>query len=269
CYYCGCNKIITRDHGKAVRYLDYLGREIGRQADLLAGMARVEQVHLGGGSPTFLTLEEIGRLVGMLRGRFASGASLEASIEIDPRTVSPEAVAGLAALGFNRMSLGVQDFDPEVQRRINRVQSEEQTAAILRAGRTHGFRSINVDLIYGLPKQTLESLARTLAQVIELHPDRIAFYNYAHLPRLFKSQRLIAEADLPSAETKLAMLGAAIATLTAAGYVHIGMDHFARPDDELALAQRRGCLQRNFQGYSTRPELDLLGLGASAIGMMG
>jgi oxygen-independent coproporphyrinogen-3 oxidase len=212
---------------------------------------------------------ELKDVVQRLRSRLAFGAAPEASIELDPRTVDADAIAALAAMGFNRMSLGVQDFDPEVQRRINRVQSEEETAAVLRAGRAHGFRSINVDLIYGLPKQTRSSVARTLERVIALAPDRIAFYNYAHLPTLFKSQRLIAEADLPAAETKLQMLGDAIARLTAAGYVHIGMDHFARPDDELAVAQRRGRLQRNFQGYSTHAEHDLVGLGASAIGMVG
>jgi oxygen-independent coproporphyrinogen III oxidase len=269
CYYCGCNKIITRDRAKAERYLGYLGREIDLQATLLRDGVRVEQLHLGGGTPTFLTIEQIGALVRTLRARFDFASRLEASIEIDPRTVDAAAVAALAAIGFDRMSLGVQDFDPEVQRRINRVQSEEQTNAVMQAGRAHGFRSINVDLIYGLPKQTLSSVARTLDRVIALEPDRIAFYNYAHLPALFKSQRLIAEADLPAADTKLRMLDNAIRRLTAAGYVHIGMDHFARPNDELAVAQRRGHLQRNFQGYSTHAEHDLLGLGASAIGMMG
>jgi oxygen-independent coproporphyrinogen-3 oxidase len=269
CYYCGCNKIITRDRAKAERYLGYLEREIDLQAGLLRGRVRVEQLHLGGGTPTFLTIDQIGALVDALRARLDFGPAPEASIEIDPRTVDARAVAGLAAIGFNRMSIGVQDFDPEVQRRINRVQSEEQTAEVIEAGRAHGFRSINVDLIYGLPKQTNASVARTLDRVIALAPHRIAFYNYAHLPAQFKSQRLIAEADLPSAEAKLQMLGAAIRRLTAAGYVHIGMDHFALPDDELAVAQRRGHLHRNFQGYSTHAAHDLLGLGASAIGMMG
>ncbi|MCC7079212.1 MAG: oxygen-independent coproporphyrinogen III oxidase [Burkholderiales bacterium] len=269
CYYCGCNKIITRDRAKAERYLGYLGREIDLQGRLLRGSVRVEQLHLGGGTPTFLTVRQIEALVGSLRARLEFAPVVEASIEIDPRTVDAAAVAGLAAIGFNRMSLGVQDFDPEVQRRINRVQSEEQTAAVMQAGRAHGFRSINVDLIYGLPKQTTTSVARTLERVIALAPDRIAFYNYAHLPALFKSQRLIAQADLPAADAKLQMLGDTIRRLRAAGYVHIGMDHFALPDDELAAAQRRGHLQRNFQGYSTHAEHDLLGLGASAIGMVG
>jgi oxygen-independent coproporphyrinogen-3 oxidase len=269
CYYCGCNKIITRDRAKAERYLCYLEREIDLQALLLHGRVRVEQLHLGGGTPTFLTLEQIEALVRLLRDRLEFRPAAELSIEIDPRTIDADGIGALAGLGFNRMSLGVQDFDPEVQRRINRVQSEEQTAAVMEAGRKHAFRSINVDLIYGLPKQTCASVARTLDRVVALRPDRIAFYNYAHMPTLFKSQRLIAEADLPPAEAKLQMLGDAIARLTEAGFVHIGMDHFARPGDELAIAQRRGRLQRNFQGYSTNAEHDLLGLGASAIGMMG
>jgi oxygen-independent coproporphyrinogen-3 oxidase len=269
CYYCGCNKIVTRDRAKAERYVGYLEREIGLQADLLRDRVRVEQLHFGGGTPTFLTIGQIDALVRSLRARLAFSTALEASIEIDPRTVDASAVAGLAAIGFNRLSVGVQDFDPEVQRRINRVQSEAQTAEVIEAARAHGFRSINVDLIYGLPKQTTASVARTLERVIALAPDRIAYYSYAHLPALFKSQRLIAAADLPAADSKLQMLGEAIRRLTAAGYVHIGMDHFARPHDELALAQRRGHLQRNFQGYSTHAEHDLLGLGASAIGMMG
>jgi oxygen-independent coproporphyrinogen-3 oxidase len=193
----------------------------------------------------------------------------EGSIEIDPRSVNAETIAVLAELGFNRISMGVQDFDPEVQRAINRVQSEEETAQALRAARAHGFRSVNVDLIYGLPKQTLATIAATLDKVIALAPDRIAFYNYAHLPTLFKAQRRIQESDLPSAQVKLNMLGEAIRRMRAAGYVHIGMDHFAHPDDELAVAQRQGRLHRNFQGYSTHAECNLLGLGASAIGMIG
>jgi oxygen-independent coproporphyrinogen-3 oxidase len=195
--------------------------------------------------------------------------SFEGSIEMDPRTVNAEAVAALAELGFNRMSLGVQDFDPVVQKAINRIQSEAETAAVIHAARRYGFRSINVDLIYGLPYQSIESVACTLDTVIAMGADRIAFYNYAHLPHLFKPQRRIQEATLPSPDTKLAMLGEAIARMSAAGYVHIGMDHFAKPDDELATAQRHGRLHRNFQGYSTHAECDLIGLGSSAIGMVG
>jgi oxygen-independent coproporphyrinogen III oxidase len=269
CFYCGCNKVVTRDKSKAEHYLRYLEREVALQGELMRAAPRVDQLHLGGGTPTFLTPEQIAGLVGTLRGAFEFTPSFEGSIEIDPRTVDAETVAALAASGFNRMSLGVQDFNPEVQRAINRIQSEEQTATVMRSARTNGFHSINVDLIYGLPKQTLESVARTLDTVIALGADRIAFYNYAHLPTLFKPQRRILEADLPSPETKLQMLGEAIARLTAAGYVHIGMDHFARPSDELAVAQRQGRLHRNFQGYSTHAECDLVGLGASAIGMVG
>jgi oxygen-independent coproporphyrinogen-3 oxidase len=269
CFYCGCNKVVTRDRSKAELYLRYLEREIGLQGALVQGGPKVDQLHFGGGTPTYLTAEQIGGVMRSLRERFEFSPAFEGSIEIDPRTVDADTIAALAGHGFNRMSLGVQDFDPEVQRAINRIQSEEQTAAVMRAGRAHGFGSINVDLIYGLPRQTLETVARTLDRVIALGADRIAFYNYAHLPALFKPQRRILEADLPAADTKLRMLGEAIRRLTAAGYVHIGMDHFARPDDELAVAQRQGRLHRNFQGYSTHAECDLVGLGASAIGMLG
>ena len=269
CFYCGCNKVVTRDRSKAEHYLRYLEREVMLQAELMRGGPKVDQLHLGGGTPTYLAPEQIGALMRTLRGQFDFSASFEGSIEIDPRTVNADTIAALGSHGFNRMSLGVQDFDPDVQRSINRIQSEEQTAAAIEAGRASGFGSINVDLIYGLPKQTLASVASTLDKVIELGADRIAFYNYAHLPTLFKPQRRIAEADLPSPDTKLQMLGEAIRRLTAAGYVHIGMDHFARPQDELAVAQRQGRLHRNFQGYSTHAECDLVGLGASAIGMLG
>jgi len=269
CFYCGCNKVVTRDRKKAELYLQYLEREIGLQGALMQGGPKVDQLHFGGGTPTYLTPEQIGSVMRHLRSRFDFSPVFEGSIEIDPRTVDADTIAALAELGFNRMSLGVQDFNPDVQRAINRIQSEEQTATVMSAGRAHGFGSINVDLIYGLPKQTLETVARTLDRVIELGADRVAFYNYAHLPALFKPQRRILDADLPSPDTKLQMLGEAIRRLTAAGYVHIGMDHFARPNDELAVAQRQGRLHRNFQGYSTHAECDLVGLGASAIGMLG
>jgi oxygen-independent coproporphyrinogen-3 oxidase len=269
CYYCGCNKVITRNRARASEYLGFLEREAQLQARLSGRFASVEQLHLGGGTPTYLGSEELSQLVRMLRGLFAFSASFEGSIEVDPRGVGAETIAALAELGFNRLSVGVQDFDPEVQRAVNRVQSEEQTAQVIDAARAQGFRSVNVDLIYGLPKQTLASVRETLARVITLGADRIAFYNYAHLPALFKTQRQIAEADLPTPDVKLQMLGQAIRQMTEAGYVHIGMDHFARPGDELAIAQRHGRLQRNFQGYSTHAHCDLLGLGASAIGRMG
>ncbi len=269
CFYCGCNKVVTRDRSKAQHYLGYLEREARLQGDLMRGGPKVDQLHLGGGTPTYLTPEQIGGLMQTLRTNFDFSAQFEGSIEIDPRTVDAQVIAALGAHGFNRMSLGVQDFDPEVQRAVNRIQSEEQTETAIVAGRANSFGSINVDLIYGLPKQTLVSVASTLDKVIRLRPDRIAFYNYAHLPALFKPQRRIAEADLPSPEGKLEMLGEAIRRLTAAGYVHIGMDHFALPQDELAVAQRQGRLHRNFQGYSTHADCDLVGLGASAIGMLG
>jgi oxygen-independent coproporphyrinogen-3 oxidase len=270
CFYCGCNKVVTRDRSKAELYLRYLDQEIALHGALMQGGSNtVDQLHFGGGTPTYLTPEQIGGVMHSLRSRFEFSPAFEGSIEIDPRTVDGEMLAALAGHGFNRMSLGVQDFDPDVQRAVNRIQSEEQTAAVMQAGRAHGFASINVDLIYGLPKQTLASVARTLDRVIELGADRIAFYNYAHLPALFKPQRRIQEAELPSPEVKLQMLGEAIERLTSAGYVHIGMDHFARPGDELAIAQIQGRLHRNFQGYSTHAECDLIGLGASAIGMLG
>ena len=269
CFYCGCNKVVTRDRSKAEHYLGYLEREARLQGSLMRGGPKVDQLHLGGGTPTYLTPEQIGALMQTLRTSFDFSAAFEGSIEIDPRTVDAQSIAALGAHGFNRMSLGVQDFDPAVQRAVNRIQSEEQTETAIVAGRANGFGSVNVDLIYGLPKQTLESVASTLDKVMRLRPERIAFYNYAHLPTLFKPQRRIAEADLPSPEVKLEMLGEAIRRLTAAGYVHIGMDHFALPQDELAVAQRQGRLHRNFQGYSTHADCDLVGLGASAIGMLG
>ncbi len=269
CFYCGCNKVVTRDRRKAEQYLQYLDREIALHGALMRGGAKVDQLHFGGGTPTYLTADQIGMAMQALRSNFEFSETFEGSIEIDPRTVDAHTIAALAAHGFNRMSLGVQDFDPEVQRAINRIQSEEQTAAVMQAGRAHGFGSINVDLIYGLPKQTIETVSNTLDRVIALGADRIAFYNYAHLPALFKPQRRILEADLPSPDAKLQTLGEAIRRLTAAGYVHIGMDHFAKPGDELAVAQRQGRLHRNFQGYSTHAECDLVGLGASAIGMLG
>jgi len=269
CFYCACNKVVTRDRTRGERYVRYLAREIAMHGELLRDAPDVDQLHLGGGTPTFLSAAQIEEVVGLLRSHFRFSPGFEGSIEIDPRTVDEPMIAALGSLGFNRISLGVQDFDENVQRAINRIQSEEQTAEVVRAARAHGVRSINVDLIYGLPKQTVESVARTLDRVIALGADRIAFYNYAHLPALFKPQRRILEADLPAPETRLAMLGEAIRRLTASGYTHIGMDHFARPGDELAVAQRQGRLHRNFQGYSTHAECDLVGLGASAIGLIG
>ena len=271
CYYCGCNKIITQDRSKAVQYLDYLDREIALQGELFAGMNQVGQLHFGGGTPTYLDDAQMARLLASLRSRFefASDEEGEFSVEIDPRTVTPERMHVLRRQGFNRVSLGIQDFDPAVQRAVNRIQPYVQTAAVLAAARAAGFRSVSVDLIYGLPCQSPASMAVTLEQVIGLKPDRLALYNYAHMPHLFKSQGLIDAATLPDPETKLAMLALCIERLTAAGYVYIGMDHFALPEDDLARSQREGRLHRNFQGYSTHAESDLVALGVSAISSVG
>jgi oxygen-independent coproporphyrinogen-3 oxidase len=236
---------------------------------LLGAERQVSQIHWGGGTPTFLSREEMAFLAGTLKKHFVWSPDCECSIEVDPRRCEPGTIGFLAQLGFNRVSLGVQDFDPAVQKAVHRIQSEAETRRVLEEARASGFRSINVDLIYGLPKQTLDSFDRTLDQVIGLGPDRIALYSYAHLPKVFMPQRRIAEADLPSPETKLQILTLAIGRLTRAGYLYIGMDHFARPGDELAIAQRRGRLQRNFQGYSTQADSDMLGIGVSAIGRIG
>jgi oxygen-independent coproporphyrinogen-3 oxidase len=271
CYYCGCNKLITGDESKAVKYLDYLQREIAMQGKLFEGRNKLSQLHFGGGTPTYLSDRQMDMLLASLRSwfDFVPDAEGEYSIEVDPRTVSPERLAVLRRQGFNRLSLGVQDFDPEVQRAVNRIQPEEMTTDLIRAARVQGFHSVSIDLIYGLPRQTLATIATTLDKVIAADPDRIAVYNYAHMPHLFRSQRLIMEADLPAPEAKLDMLGLCIERLCAAGYVYIGMDHFAKPDDDLALAQREGRLQRNFQGYSTHAEADMVALGVSAISAVG
>jgi oxygen-independent coproporphyrinogen-3 oxidase len=269
CYYCACNKIITRNRSRSAKYVDYVRREIAQVAGLLDGAAPVSQLHWGGGTPTFLAHEEMQALMAALRGHFAFAADAEVSIEVDPRKVGEDTIALLGDLGFNRISVGIQDFDPEVQKAVNRIQSEAETRAVIDGARRHGFVSVNADLIYGLPRQTVAGFAATLAKVIAAAPDRIALYSYAHVPHLFKTQRQIDAAQLPSAEVKLEILALAIRTLEAAGYAYIGMDHFARPGDELAVAQREGRLQRNFQGYSTRAECDLLGFGISAIGKVG
>ena len=269
CYYCACNKVITKDHGRSAKYIRYLGREIAIVAGLVDNTSPVRQLHWGGGTPTFLSPEEMTELTRLLREHFRFETDAECSIEIDPRKVNAETVALLAKLGFNRMSLGVQDFDPAVQQAVNRIQSEEETRRVLDAARGNGFGSINVDLIYGLPQQNVASFSVTLDKVVAMAPDRIALYSYAHVPHLFKPQRRIAEAELPHPEEKLAILELAIDRLTAAGYIYIGMDHFALSHDELALAQRQGTLQRNFQGYSTHRDCDLLAFGISAIGKVG
>jgi oxygen-independent coproporphyrinogen-3 oxidase len=269
CFYCACNKVVTRDRSKGDKYLQYLFREIDMQGPLFRDDRVVEQMHWGGGTPTFFTMAQLSGLWDRLRQHFSMSPDGEYSIEIDPRSVEPADMQALRDMGFNRISLGVQDFDPDVQRAVNRVQSEEQTLAVMDAARVAGFASVNVDLIYGLPKQNLISFNRTLGRIIAASPDRIAIYNYAHLPTRFKPQRRIAEADLPTPDVKLKLLGLAAQRLGEAGYVYIGMDHFAKPDDSLAVAQRHGHLHRNFQGYSTHAECDLVGLGVSAIGAIG
>ena len=271
CFYCGCNRVITRDKARGEVYLDYLYREIARMAPLFDSGRPVVQLHFGGGTPNFLTPAQIADCVAELRSQFsfAPRETMDFSIELDPRFVTPDDIAELAKVGFNRASLGVQDFDPKVQKAVNREQSVEDTLAIVAACREHGMRSVNIDLIYGLPKQTRAGFERTLDIVVQARPDRIAVYSYAHLPQLFKPQQRIALEDLPSAEDKLALLQCAIERLGAAGYVYIGMDHFAKPDDELTVAQRQGRLHRNFQGYSTQAECDLLAFGVSAIGKIG
>ncbi len=269
CYYCACNKIITKHHERAQPYLEYLKKEIALHTAVIGKGQHVSQLHLGGGSPTFLNDDELRELMAMLREAFTLTPGGECSIEIDPRTIDSKRLDTLKELGFNRLSFGVQDFDPAVQIAVHRVQPAEQVFALVAAARERGFESINIDLIYGLPKQTPESFDRTLEQVKLLRPDRIALYAYAHLPERFKPQRRIISVDLPAPAAKLAMLSRSLVALRGAGYVYIGMDHFALPDDALAIAKRQGRLHRNFQGYSTQPDCDLIGLGVSSIGRIG
>ena len=268
CYFCGCNKIVTRQQHKADRYLDALEQEIIHRAPLFSGRY-VSQMHWGGGTPTYLTKSQITRLVGLLRQYFQFNDDAEISIEVDPREIELDVLDHLRQEGFNRLSMGVQDFNKEVQRLVNREQDEAFIFALINRARELGFTSTNIDLIYGLPKQTPESFAFTLKRVIELNPHRLSVFNYAHLPTLFAAQRKIKEADLPGAQQRLDILQETISLLTGAGYQFIGMDHFARPDNELAIAQRKGQLHRNFQGYTTEGDSDLLGMGVSAISMIG
>ncbi|APE30755.1 oxygen-independent coproporphyrinogen III oxidase [Halomonas aestuarii] len=271
CYYCACNKIITHNRERAAEYLAWLKREIELQGALFDESRRMTQLHLGGGTPTYLSNDQLGELMAALDEafHFAEPEAREFSLEVDPRTVTPEQIHELRALGFNRLSFGVQDFDPRVQEAVNRVQSEAQVVALVAAAREAGFQSVSVDLIYGLPLQTVASFDETLTKIIALRPDRIATYSYAHLPELFKAQRLIRPEDMPPPERKVELLELIIRRLTAAGYVYIGMDHFALPEDELSLARENGTLQRNFQGYSTHADCDLIGLGNTAIGKVG
>jgi oxygen-independent coproporphyrinogen-3 oxidase len=268
CFYCACNKIATKDRSLAPPYLERVHQELALQSALFDPARVVEQLHWGGGTPTFLSHDQMSTLMDVTRRHFTlAGDDVgEYSIEIDPREADADTIALLRRLGFNRMSLGVQDFDRKVQEAVNRIQTEGQTMAVLDAARAQGFRSISIDLIYGLPFQTPESFARTLERIIAVDPERLSVFNYAHLPERFKPQRRINDADLPAPEVKLEILQSTIERLTQAGYVYIGMDHFARPDDELALAQQAGTLYRNFQGYSTHADCDLIGIGVTSIG---
>lgn len=269
CYYCACNKVITRDHGRTAEYLQAVAKEVALVDALLTGPRQIEQLHFGGGTPTFLSNDELRQLMALLTFHFPLAPKGEYSIEVDPRSTPPDKVAALGALGFNRMSVGVQDFDPEVQRAVNRLQGFDMTRATIEAARAADFKSVNLDLIYGLPKQTRSTFACTLDRVLDLSPERIALYHYAHLPERFKPQRRIESVDLPSPQEKMGIMLDAIQRLTEAGYQYIGMDHFAKATDDLARAQQQGRLHRNFQGYSTRPDCDLIGLGVSSISKIG
>ena len=270
CYYCACNKIITKDHGRSAKYLKYLDREIVLQSALLGEHDRtVTQLHWGGGSPSFLSSDEMRFLMNSIRKHFNLLDSGEYSIEIDPRGVEVATVKLLGELGFNRISVGVQDFDRQVQEAVNRIQSEAETSSVIDTARQNGFKSVSIDLMYGLPKQTIQGFEKTLDRIIAIAPDRLSIYNYAHLPRLFMPQRRIDIADIPTPEMRLQILQLAIQKLTAAGYLYIGMDHFAKPDDELAVAQRKKQLHRNFQGYSTFADCDMLAFGISSISKVG
>lgn len=268
CYYCACNKIVTRQTQKADEYLVYLAREIAHLAPLFAGRT-VTQLHWGGGTPTYLSPAQIRQLMALLRRHFRLAADGEFSIEVDPREIDLSMLDVLKEVGFNRISLGVQDFDKRVQEAVNRVQDNDFIRALVARARELGFRSTNLDLIYGLPLQTRASFRHTLEEVVQMEPARLSVFNYAHLPSRFAGQHKIKEETLPAPAEKLAMLQESIEFLTARGYQYIGMDHFAKPDDELAIAQRQGKLHRNFQGYTTQGECDLLGLGVSSISMLG
>ncbi len=270
CFFCACNKVWTRDRSKTTPYLERLFKEIEMQSKLFDPSRKVEQLHLGGGTPTFINNDEMKQLMDQTRQHFNlyDDDSGEYSIEIDPREANRESVKLLRELGFNRMSLGVQDFDPKVQKAVNRIQSQAETFEVLEGAREAGFLSVNVDLIYGLPFQTEKGFVNTLDKVLEAVPDRFSIFNYAHMPSMFPTQKKMKEADMPSSDEKLAILHAATERLLEAGYVYIGMDHFAKPDDELAVAQRNETLYRNFQGYSTHAECDLIGMGATSISLV-
>ena len=271
CYYCACNKIVTKNRQHAEPYLANLLKEISLQGRLFAANREVRQLHWGGGTPTFLNAQQMQKLMATTRQYFSlkDDDTGEYSIEIDPRETNSETIKQLRDLGFNRISLGVQDFDPAVQKTVNRLQSEAQTFAVLEQARAEGFRSTNIDLIYGLPLQTVDSFSKTLDKVLKVSPDRFSIFNYAHMPARFKTQRQINDADMPTADVKLDILQRASQQLAEAGYIYIGMDHFAKPDDELAIAQKKGKLYRNFQGYSSHSDCDLIGFGVTSIGRVG
>ncbi|MCU7863735.1 MAG: oxygen-independent coproporphyrinogen III oxidase [Candidatus Thiodiazotropha sp. (ex Lucinoma borealis)] len=271
CFYCACNKVATKDRSMAAGYLARVYKELRMQSELFDSSRVVTQLHWGGGTPTFISHDEMRELVSQTRKMFTllDDDSGEYSIEIDPREAKGDTIKLLRELGFNRMSLGVQDFEAKVQKAVNRIQSKDETLTVLQSARDEGFRSISIDLIYGLPFQSMESFSNTLDQILEVDPDRLSVFNYAHLPERFKPQRRINEEELPQPQEKLDILQMTIEKLSAAGYVYVGMDHFAKPNDELVLAQENGTLYRNFQGYSTHADCDLIGLGATSIGMVG
>ena len=268
CYYCGCNKVITRHRHKADIYLDYLAKEIALQAPAFKDY-KVKQLHWGGGTPSFLTHTQITQLVGLLKSKFDFSDDLEMSIEIDPREIEMDLAEHLFSLGFNRLSLGVQDLDHKVQESINRVQSTEFIGDFIKHAKEVGFNSINIDLIYGLPHQTIDTFTYTLDKANEWDVDRISLFSYAHLPSRFAAQRKLRDEWLPSVSEKFALMKLAIEKLCGFGYDFIGMDHFAKPEDELSIAQGNGTLHRNFQGYTTKGNCDLLGLGVSSISSIG
>ena len=271
CFYCACNKIVTKNRQHTEPYLANILKEITLQGHLFAANREVRQLHWGGGTPTFLNAQQMQQLMATTRQYFSlkEDDTGEYSIEIDPRETNSEIIKHLRSLGFNRISLGVQDFDPAVQKAVNRIQTEAQTFSVLEDARAEGFRSTNIDLIYGLPLQTVESFSKTLDKVLQVSPDRFSIFNYAHMPTRFKTQRQINDADIPTAKVKLDILQRVGQQLAEAGYIYIGMDHFAKPDDELAIAQREGKLYRNFQGYSTHSDCDLIGFGVTSIGRVG
>jgi len=266
CWFCGCTTVITLNHDKGADYIDYLDREVAKMSQRLHPDRKVVQLHFGGGSPTFLRPDEIRRLGGIIHKHFAFSPEIEASVEVDPRRLTRDHLVALREIGFNRASMGVQDFNPQVQEAIHRIQPREMTQQAMDWMRELGFTSINLDLIYGLPHQTPESFDETLESVLRMQPDRLALFSYAHVPWIKPAQKILEQKVLPPPETKLQILKLVIEKLTAGGrYVYIGMDHFARPDDELAVAQRNKQLQRNFQGYSTRSGSDIYAFGMSSI----